>query len=226
MKNHSVIFIDNHWSDDYSGKKRYPNSSIGCIVNYFTVPPYVLPKRIALAFTPPILGDSSRRVYVDFVGPCLAILTLAGILHYGHAYKVQSAALNVSPTEVLLYYCASLPLITFFLAKLGRAALGFTEIAALLGYGLYGHILTLAVSQLFDHERSNTVFFVNLLIFGGLSGLRIALVMLASIPRPASRLLICSIATTAHLMFVVFIHFAYMHSTFVYGSGTVVRQRL
>lgn len=220
MKSHSVIFIDNQWSEDYPGKNKYSNNSfIGCLVNYFTVPPWVLPKRIALAFMPPILGEKSRRVYVDFVGPCLAILTLAAILHYGHSYKEQSAALNTSPTEILLYYCAIFPLITFILAKLGRATLGFLDIASLLGYGLYGHIFTLAVSQLFDHERSNGVFFTNLFVFGGLSGLRIALVLLASIPRPASRLLVCSTATIVHLVFVIFVHFAYMHSTFVYGSG-------
>lgn len=220
MKSHSVIFIDNQWSDDYLGKKKYANSTIGSLVNYFTVSPNVLPKRIALAFTPPVLGDSSRHVYVDFVGPCLAILTLAGILHYGHAYKDQSAAVGVSPTEMLLYYCSVLPVITCILAKAGRAAIGFVDIAALLGYGLYGHIFTLAVSQLFDHERSNAVFFVNLFIFGGLSGLRIALVLLASIPHPACRLVICSLTSIAHLMFLIFIHFAYMHSTFIYGSGS------
>lgn len=228
MKSHSIIFIDNNCSDDHAGKKKYSSrpSLIGSVVSYFTVPPHILPKRIALAFTPPVFGDKSRLVYVDFVGPCLAILTLAGILHYGHAYKLQSAALGVSPTETLLYYCVSIPLITFFLAKIGRAALGFTDIAALLGYGLYGHILTLAVSQLFDHERSNTVFFFNLLLFGGLSGLRIALVLLASIPHPASRFLICSFTTIAHIMFLIFVHFTYMHSTFVYGSGNTGKQRM
>lgn len=226
MKSHSVIFIDNNCADDHAGKKKYSSSLIGSIVSYFTVPPRILPMRIALAFTPPVLGSKSRLVYVDFVGPCLAILTLAGILHYGHAYKLQSAAFSVSPTETLLYYCFSLPLITFFLAKLGRAALGFTDIAALLGYGLYGHIFTLAVSQLFDHEHSNAVFFFNLFLFGGLSGLRIALVLLASIPHPASRFLICSFTTTAHIMFLLFVHFAYMHSTFVYGSGNTGKRRL
>lgn len=219
MKSHSVIFIDNFSFDDHIGKKEIPETTLGCIIGYFTIHPHVLPKRIILAFVPPILGSKSRRVYVDLVGPCLAILTLAAILHYGHAYKLQTAAPSMSPSELLLYYCASFTLVTFLLAKLGQAVLSLIEVAALLGYGLYGHIFTLAISQLFDHEESNTVFFTNLIVFGGLSGLRIALVLLSSIPHPASRLLVCSVTTVVHLMFSILVHFAYMHSTFVYGSG-------
>lgn len=219
MKNHSVVFIDNYASDHYNGKKNVPESTLSHIITYFKIHPHALPKRIGLAFVPPVLGSKSRRVYVDFVGPCLAILTLAAILHYGHAYKLQTAVPTISPSEMLLYYCVSFTLLTFLLAKLGRATLSLVEVAALLGYGLYGHIFTLAFSQLFDHEKSNTIFFTNLIIFGGLSGLRIALVLLASITHPASRFLVCSITTVVHIMFTILVHFGYMHSTFVYGSG-------
>lgn len=218
MKSHSVLFLGDCANEYNDGKNKLHNNVIGQIINYFTISPHVLSKRIALAFVPPVLGERSRHVYVDFVGPCLAIFTLATIMHYGYAYKHPAAAPTVSPSHVLLYYCTSFLLGTYTLAKLGQAKLALVEVAALLGYGLFGHVFTLAVSQLFDHEQSNIVFFINLIIFGGLSGLRVALILLASISSPVSRLIVCSVTTIVHLMFVVLVHFAYMHSTFVYGA--------
>lgn len=215
MKNHSIILINS-----YDNIKNKSNSSfIYHIVNFFTVPVSDLPKRIAISFLPPMLGNLSQHVYVDFVGPSLALLTMAAILHYGHAYKTQSAALEITPSELLLYYSLTIPVICYFLAKIGGTNLKYTEILSLLGYGLYGHVFTLVFSQMFHCEQSNIIFFINLLFFGGLSAIRIALVLIASIPIPAARLLVCSVVIIAHLMFLIFVHFGFMHSTFIYGSG-------
>jgi hypothetical protein len=74
---------------------------------------------------------------------------------------------------------------------------------------------------LFYQEESNTFFFIFLVIFGGLSSLRVAVVLLASIPVPAARLVVCSLVATVQLLSLVFLHFAYMHRTFVYGAGEV-----
>lgn len=215
MKNHSIILINT-----YDNIKNKSNSSfISHVVNFFTVPVSDLPRRIAISFLPPMLGNLSQHVYVDFVGPCLALLTMAAILHYGHAYKTQSAALEITPSELLLYYSLTIPVTCYFLGRIGGTCLKYTEILSLLGYGLYGHIFTLAFSQLFNCEQNNVIFFINLLLFGGLSAMRIGLVLIASIPIPAARLVVCSFATIAHLMFLIFVHFAFMHSTFIYGSS-------
>ncbi|XP_039292456.1 protein YIPF3 isoform X1 [Nilaparvata lugens] len=222
-KSHSIVFIDTsyeqaaHTANKYSGSGA--PSLIRLLVFYCTVRAHDLPLRIFTSFLPPLFGQQSRKVYVDFVGPCLALLTMAGVLHYGHSYKLHSAAPEISPTQVLLYYSVVSPVLCFVLAKVGRASLDFVEVAALLGYGLYGDLLTLVTSLLFDHEQSNLAFFVLMFIFGGLSALRIALVLLTSIPYPAGRLLVCSTVTLMHLMFLMFVHFAYMHRTFAYGGS-------
>lgn len=218
-KNHSVVFIDSV-SEQHGGKKYEAASRpsfIRSLIMYFTLPVNDLPKRIIASFIPPLFGEKSNRVYVDFVGPCLAILTLAAVLHYGHSYKLQTAASETSPSVVLLYYCAITPIICFILARIGRATLDFAEIVALLGYGLYGDLFTLAASQAFDHEQSNFAFFTLMFVFACPSTFRIALVLLTSIPHPAARLIVCSTITLIHLIFVIFVHFAYMHRTFVYG---------
>lgn len=216
MNKHEIIFIDNTY--EKFNRKNPNNSVINSLITYCTVPAGELPYRIVSSFIPPVFGEQSRRIYVDFVGPCLALLIMATILHYGHAYKLQSAMSSLPPSEILLYYSFITPVLCFFIARLSNAELGFSEIIALLGYGLYGHIATLGLSQLFDHEKSNVIFFCILFIFAGLSALRIALVLLASIRSPPARLLVCSIVTTIHILFLVFVHFSYMHRSFVYGK--------
>ena len=223
---HSVIFIGNDQtpmktqSNDWKVSKLPTKwSLLSSIKLNFMVPPSHLPHRIFVSLVPPFLGEQYRFVYVDFLGPSLALLLMASILHYGHATKLPSAASNTSPTEVLLLYAVFMPLATYVLSSLSWATVSLTEMIALLGYGMFGHVFTLAVSLLFYQEESNTFFFVCLVIFGGLSALRVAVVLLASIPVPAARLVVCSLVATVHLLSLVFLHFAYMHRTFVYGAA-------
>ena len=223
-KSHSVIFIGN----DQTPMKTPSNglkvsntklSLLSCIKLNFMVPPSHLPHRIFASLVPPFLGEQYRHVYVDFLGPSLALLLMASILHYGHATKLPSAASNTSPTEVLLLYAVLMPLGTYVLSSLCWAAVNLTEMIALLGYGMFGHVFTLSVSLLFYQEESNTFFFFCFVVFGGLSALRVAVVLLASIPVPAARLVVCSLVATVQLLSLVFLHFAYMHRTFVYGAA-------
>jgi hypothetical protein len=227
-KSCSVIFIgndhtptgtlDNGWKVKMSATKWPLLSSIKL---HFMVPPTHLPHRIFVSLVPPFVGERYRQVYVDFLGPSLALSLLAGILHYGHSSKLPSAAANTTPTEVLLLYAVLMPLAAYVLGWLCGAAVTLTEMTALLGYGMFGHVFTLAVSLLFYQEESN-VFFFSLVIFGGLSALRVAVVLLASIPVPAARLLVCSLVATVQLLSLVFLHFAYMHQTFVYAAADLI----
>ncbi|KAJ4437077.1 hypothetical protein ANN_17212 [Periplaneta americana] len=227
-KSCSVIFIgndnpstkkfqENDWKDNKSGTTVWP--VLTSIKNHFLVPLDELPHRIFVSLVPPILGEKFRHVYVDFLGPSLALLLMAAILHYGHASKLPSAAANTTPTEVLLLYAVLMPAAAYILGWLCRATVTLSEMYALLGYGMYGHVLTLALSLFFFHEESNAFFFLSMIVFGGMSALRVALILLASIPAPAARLLVCSFVATVQLLSLVFLHFAYMHRTFVYAAA-------
>ena len=164
---HSVIFIGNDQTPlktPSNGWKvsKLPTkwSLLSSIKINFMAPPSHLPHRIFVSLVPPFLGEQYRLVYVDFLGPSLALLLMASILHYGHATKLPSAASNTSPTEVLLLYAVLMPLATYALSSLSRATMSLTEMIALLGYGMFGHVFTLAVSLLFYQEESNTFFFI------------------------------------------------------------------
>lgn len=220
-KNCSVIFIGNDQTPNgcHISKSATNWSLLHSIKLHFMVPPAHLPHRIFVSLVPPFLGDQYRYVYVDFLGPSIALLLMAGILHYGHASKLPSAASNTTPTEVLLLYAVLMPVVAYVLSWLCHAAVSLTQMIALLGYGMFGHVFTFAVSLLFYQEESSAFFFLFLVIFGGLSALRIAIILLSSITIPAARLIVCSLVATVHLLSLVFLHFAYMHKTFVYGAA-------
>jgi hypothetical protein len=216
-----VIFIGNdHTSAGWEVSNMATNwPLLSSVKQHFMVSPAHLIHRIFVSLVPPFLGEKYRRVHVDFLGPSLALLLMAGMLHYGHASKVPSAAASTTPTEVLLLYSVLMPVAAYALSWLCHAAVTLTEMTALLGYGMFGHVFTIALSLFFYQEESNVFFFFSLVIFGGLSAFRVALVLLASIPVPAARLLVCSLVATLQLLSLVFLHFAYMHRTFVYAAA-------
>ncbi|KAJ8889841.1 hypothetical protein PR048_009345 [Dryococelus australis] len=179
-----------------------------------------LPQRFLVSLIPP-LTKHYRYVYSDLLGPTIILVMLAVLLHYGHASKLPSAVTTASPGKALAAYVIVVPTLSYMLARAGAAQIKMRELVSLLGYGLLGHVLTLGVSLLFYHEMSNTFFFCCLAVFGGLCALRVALVLLAVIPVPAARLIVCSVVASLQLLSILFLHFAYMHRTFVYGATKV-----
>lgn len=194
---------------------QYNTGVVGWTIRYLQVSPSLLPGRILGSLVPPPLAGKSHP---DLVGPFLAVIVLAALLHYGHTSKMPSTTVSVPPSYALLLYAFLMPVFVYTLGRAGGAGISFFEVVSLVGYSMFGHIFTLAVSLVFFQETSNAFFFCCLIIFGGLSTLRLALILLASIPLPAARLVVCSIVGTTQLLSLIFLHFAYMHHTFSYSD--------
>lgn len=194
----TVIFIGTPVKDSDSSK----------FVHLFA--PRNLLFRIAASFVPPF--KKYNRVYVDLLGPLLAFVTLTLFLIYGYSFKKHK--ISMGPSEAMLTFGTLMPLMCFALAKLGKSTINFYETISLIGYSLYGHLLTLFFSFLLFHETSNVCFFISLIIFGGSSSLRLILVFLRTIPIPVARLLVCTSISVVNILFLIYLHFGYMHRTF------------
>lgn len=181
----------------------------------FLVNVYDLPYRVFLALMPPLCKRFSK-IYVDLLGPALAVLILVSFVNYGYYFKPTK--ISVTPVESILTYVLLMPMLCLALTKVGRSNMTLLKTYVLLGYALYGHILTLFISFVCFHENSNAFFFLCLTLFDGLSTLRVALIILDSIKVPAARLIVCSVVSVVNILFVVFLHFAYMHRSFVYKA--------
>lgn len=187
------------------------------IKTLFLVNAYDLPYRVFLSFVPPLCKRFSK-IYVDLLGPAIAVILLTTFVNYGYYFK--QTKISVTPVECILTYVLLVPLFCLGLSKIGQSSMTLLKTYVLLGYALYGHILTLLISFICFHENSNTFFFFCLILFDGLSTLRVALIFLDSIKLPAARLIVCSIISVVNILFVVFLHFAYMHRTFLYKAKT------
>ncbi|XP_050531595.1 protein YIPF3-like [Daktulosphaira vitifoliae] len=202
IKDHSIVFLGSHPSKKKGGIKE--------IISHFIISPGDLLKRILHSFLPPF---RSYYVHIDFMGPVLAFVILATTLSYGHAYKITSAVYHRSPSEILFFYCSLMPVLCYILTRLGQSKISFVQLISLLGYGLYGYVFTLIISFISD-ETNNILFFMAMIIFTGSSVLRVCLIVLVTIKIPVVRLLVCSIIAIVQVLFVVFLYFTFVHSSF------------
>lgn len=211
MISNSVIFMD-------SAEKSYKSDNNGqTFKKLFHVQLDELPFRIFLSLMPPLV-KKFQKVYVDFLGPLLALLVLTAVVNYGYYLKkIKHAGY---PTETVMIYSLLMPVLCRILCKLGQSQISVYKLISLLGYALYGHIFTLLISYMCFQEQSNSFFFICLVIFSGLSTLRVVLIIMSTINLPAARLIVCSVISIINILFIVFIHFAYMHRTFVYKVPT------
>ncbi|XP_046745071.1 protein YIPF3-like [Diprion similis] len=204
-------------SKEYSVKV---DGRVSFVNRYMRVTPYDIGRRIIASLGPPC-NKKFKIENVDLVGPLLAVLFLIAILYYGYRIKDPSATDSIlAPVTSVLLYIVLNPCLGFVLCKLARASIAFWDLAGSLGYALYSHLITLILSVLIYQEESNAFFFLCLFLFGGLSALRVCIILITSIPKPAFRLLVCSTLFVSHLLFLIFLHFAYMHPTFIYGKGS------
>ncbi|KAK4876292.1 hypothetical protein RN001_012714 [Aquatica leii] len=170
--------------------------------------------RIFVSLIPPV-SNKYKKVFSDLLGPGISIISLTLLLNYGNLKREN--VIFLSPMQTVSLYVLLMPVVTYCLNKLGRSTLTFLQIFSLIGYGLYGHILTLLVSLLYHLEDSNTFFFICLIAFAGVSTFRVVLLQFEYMPLPGARLVVCSSFSTLHILFLVFIHFVYMHPKFSYN---------
>lgn len=203
----SVIFIGS--PDDHLKYKS--GLKVKDYTKLFLVPPKEIFFRIVASFVPPITRRY-RTIYIDFIGPILGLVTLTSLLVYG--YSLKKYKFGISPIEAMVLFATFMPFFCLILARLGKSNINLYESISLVGYSLYGHLLTLLVSFIFFHEDSNVFFFVCLVVFGGFSTLRLILVFLKTIPVPGARFLVCTSISLVNMLFLIYLHVVFMHRTF------------
>lgn len=195
-------------------KKRNCENILKSIVE----PVLKLPKRILFSFLPPH-NYSRHYMFTDFVGPTVSTLILISLLQYGFNCKLSRpynvTAVNAIPT-VLIYY-AIVSLFIFLSSRIVQTKLKILDVATLVGYSFYGCIFTLIVPFILKIVQ-DYVFYICLVLFGGLSGIRILSILLFAIEMPVARLLICSVIGNMHILFLIYLYYFYIHPTYIFGE--------
>ncbi|KAM6083611.1 protein YIPF3 isoform 2-T2 [Theristicus caerulescens] len=94
----------------------------------------------------------------------------------------------------------------YFLAYLCNAQITMVQMLSLLGYGLFGHCITLFVTY---NIHFHSLFYVFWLVVGGLSTLRMVAVLVSRTVGHTQRLILCGTLAALHMLFLLYLHFAY-----------------
>lgn len=209
------VVVANLPSDiDLFMKKRNCENIVESIVD----PVLKLPKRILYSFWPPYDYDRSC-LFTDLIGPTLSTLSYISLLQFGYNSKIIRAYEITSMSAILtvLGYYMGTCLFIFLTCRLVDTKLRFLDIVTLIGYSFYGCIFSLLVPFAF-RVVEDYVFYLSLILFAGLSGIRVLLILLFAIDVPVARFLICGVLGNTHILFVVYTYYFYIHPTYVFGK--------
>ncbi|XP_059481056.1 uncharacterized protein LOC132199950 [Neocloeon triangulifer] len=155
---------------------------------------------------------------LELATPTVAYIGLVLILYN---FKSDTSELSTALLAVTLYMTLA-PVGTYLLCRAAKATLTFMKVFSVVAASQIGTLLTLLVPILISHEnafKSHVPFLVALAVFGGLTTIRVCLVIIVSLPVPVMRLIVGTLVALMNLFFVLYLHFAFMHPTFKYGIG-------
>lgn len=205
-RKHSIIQMREFYSDNDTEKLIKPSVS-NKLRKCFTVPPREIPRRIIHSFIPPFNGTAF--VHTDLLCPLIAIVSLYLTVLHGMSYKIPVANSNTSVEQALILYV--LLVVPVFYASQNRYDL--YESCAVLGYGVYGHVVTLALSLLIS-PGNITFYFINLILFGGLNIIRLIILLLFFMKyKNIIKLLVCSYLCIVYLLCNIYVYFRFVRIT-------------
>ncbi|MBW01239.1 Leucine-rich repeat-containing protein 73, partial [Eschrichtius robustus] len=139
----------------------------------------------------------------------MLVFTLVAILLHGMKTSdtiIREGTLMGTAIGTCFGYWLGVSSFIYFLAYLCNAQITMLQMLALLGYGLFGHCIVLFITY---NIHLHALFYLFWLLVGGLSTLRMVAVLVSRTVGPTQRLLLCGTLATLHMLFLLYLHFAY-----------------
>lgn len=191
-------------------------ANIDILRPYFNVEPHEVRKRLFTSLFPrfQLSSDSQEPIPSELYGPTMLVLTLIAMLLYqmkSQSIIVQEGTLMGTAFGTCFGYWLGTSGLVLLAAYVCSTNISMLQLLNLLGYGLFGHCIVLFLTTAF-HPSHNHVFFYSLwMFFGGLASLRIASVLMSRTARRTQKIIVCAIVVSLHLLFLLYLHFAYHH---------------
>lgn len=188
-------------------------ANIDILRPYYDVEPQEVRQRLISSLTPVIHGLPSK-VPRELYGPTMMVLTLIALLLFQmKSYKVtvQEGTLIGSAFFTCFGYWFGMAGLLRTTAYIGNTRISIVQLLNLLGYALFGNCIVLAATAVIHPNHSHLFFYCMWLIFGGLSSLRVASLLMSRTNGKAQKLIISGVVIFCHLFFLFYLHFAYHH---------------
>uniref|UniRef100_A0A9L0RK69 Protein YIPF3 n=1 Tax=Equus caballus TaxID=9796 RepID=A0A9L0RK69_HORSE len=153
--------------------------------------------------------EPAQKIAGELYGPLMLVFTLVAILLHGMKTSdtiIREGTLMGTAIGTCFGYWLGVSSFIYFLAYLCNAQITMLQMLALLGYGLFGHCIVLFITY---NIHLHALFYLFWLLLGGLSTLRMVAVLVSRTVGPTQRLLLCGTLAALHMLFLLYLHFAY-----------------
>ncbi|KAK2531604.1 Yipf3 [Columba guinea] len=152
---------------------------------------------------------ADQKIAGELYGPLMLVFTLVAILLHGMKTSdtiIREGTLMGTAIGTCFGYWLGVSSFIYFLAYLCNAQITMVQMLSLLGYGLFGHCITLFVTY---NIHFHSLFYIFWLGVGGLSTLRMVAVLVSRTVGHTQRLILCGTLAALHMLFLLYLHFAY-----------------
>ena len=180
---------------------------------YFDVEPRDVMKRIVNSLVPkPPSSASPVKVVSELYGPTMLVLTLIALLLFemkSSEHTVQEGTLIGTAFGTCFGYWIGCGTIVWLVAYVCNTHLAFLQLLSMLGYSLTSHCVVVLLSTLIHTAHDHMFFYLLWGIFGGLSTLRMASILISRTHGPTQKLIVTGVTAFFSLTFLLYLHFAY-----------------
>ncbi|XP_008319887.1 protein YIPF3 [Cynoglossus semilaevis] len=184
-------------------------ANIDILRPYFDVEPIQVRSRLIESMIPVRMINFPQKIAGELYGPLMLVFTLVAILLQGmqtSGTTIRNGTLMGTAIGTCFGYWLGVSSFIYFLAYLVNAQITMLQMLSLMGYGLFGPCVVLLVTY---NIHFHYLFFVLWLVVGGLSTLRMVAVLLSRTVGQTPRLLLCGTLSLLHMLFLLYLHFAY-----------------
>lgn len=215
------------WAAGKSHARRFFDlySNIDNLRPYFDVEPKDVLIRLGKSLVP-VKPVKPQTVEGELYGPIMVVFTLVALLlfsmkHSGHT--VQEGTLMGTAIGVCFGYWLGGSSFYYFIAYICNAHITLLQIVSLTGYALFAHCMCIFLATI-THDLTHGIFFIGIIVLGGLSSLRMLGVYVSRTWSKKNGLVIGGVVAAIHLLFLLYLHYAY-HSTYEEAAHLLGRKK-
>lgn len=191
-------------------------ANIDILRPYFDVEPIEVRNRLLHSLIPKVPTTASPQTVVgELYGPMMLVFTLIAILLFSmktSGHTVQEGTLMGTASGVCFGYWIGGSAFFYSVAFMCSTHLTFLQILSLSGYALFGNVVCLFLTTV-GYHHSHSFFYALWLVFGGLSAAKLVTVFMSRTFNRRQGLIAGCIVAAVHLLFLLYLHFAY-HSVY------------
>jgi len=187
-------------------------ANIDLLRPYFDIEPKVLIQRLISSFIPARTFSTPHKIPGELYGPLMTVFTLIAILLMNMKTSgtvLEQGTLMGTAFATCFGYWFGISGLMYFMAYICNAYITAVQCLSLLGYGMVSHCMILLLGHLTHYSRRT--FYVLWALIAGISAARIVTVLMSRTIGKSQRLMLCISIASLHMLFLLYLHFAYHH---------------